>query len=115
LEFEEQSKYSPRPSTTRTSAQLGIWANVSLEVVRKLRRSNAQWPAILEQLNPTRAEPLATLLLDLRGPHMFDPGTALTVIEEGLQSAVRENASASTFEGLVAAKRSMEKVTRYGD
>ncbi len=46
---------------------------------------------------------------------MFKPDTALTVIIHGCEVALRKTAKASALLGLQEAKRSMEKVTRFGD
>lgn len=82
-----------------------------LDTVRKLSVSNAQWPAIMAALNPTRDSKLASLLQELRGPHMFVPHTALNIIE----NACRANPQASIREILSNARGDMAKVTRYGD
>ena len=82
-----------------------------LNTVRNLRATNAQWPAIMAALNPSRDSKLAGLLQELRGPHMFVPHTALSIIED----ACRANPHASIREILSNARGDMAKVTRYGD
>ena len=86
-----------------------------LDITRKLRATNAPWPTIMAQLNP-RNDPKATeLLLELRGPHMFAPHTALNIIEDACQSTLKARPSASLRDILRNACINMRKVTRYGD
>ena len=80
--------------------------------VGELRTANAQWTQILDALNPTGDVRVAQLLDQIRGPHMFDPRTALGVIEDGCRSVP---SGASYIEAIEAAVASMNKVVRYGD
>ena len=82
---------------------------------QRLLKLRAQWPEVLTILNPTGESQIASLLQALRGPHMFVPGTALSVIIDGCDIALRKSASASALSALQEAKGSMEKVTRFGD
>ena len=82
---------------------------------QRLLRAGAQWPEILTALNPHGKNQAASLLQALRGPHMFNPGTALSVIIHGCDIALRKSSKASALIALQEAKRSMEKITRFGD
>ena len=86
-----------------------------LETVKGLQRSNAQWPAILSALNSEGDPKIGSLLADLRGPHMFAPHTALSLLMSTCEAKLRSQPTASKQDVLVAAKASMEKVSRYGD
>jgi len=87
----------------------------TLETVRKLRVNNAQWPTIVAELNPTCDSKLASLLQELRGPHMFVPHTALNIIEDACLGTLSANPRAGMREILSNARRDMAKVTRHGD
>ena len=82
---------------------------------QRLIKADAQWPEILNALNPRGENEVANLLQALREPHMFQPGTALSVIIHGCDIALRKNNKAGTLSALQEAKGSMEKVTRFGD
>lgn len=82
-----------------------------LNLLPKLRDTNSQWPEIMKVLNPNGDQRTTELLLTIRGPHMFDPRTALGVIEDGCRATAR---SASSSEALTAAVDSMNKVVGFG-
>ncbi|MCX7110906.1 MAG: hypothetical protein NTX45_12410 [Proteobacteria bacterium] len=83
--------------------------------VERLLKIGAQWPEIVESLNQNNDSRIAVLLHAIRGPHMFNPRTALSVISHGCDVALGLNPKASALSALQAAKDSMEKVTRFGD
>ena len=87
----------------------------TIEVSRSLRKSNAQWSEILSSLNPGDDSRVKAALFALRGPHMFVPHTALNIIEHECSEMLRLNPAATQLAGLVRAKESMEKVTRFGE
>jgi hypothetical protein len=82
---------------------------------QRLVKAGAQWPEILTALNPRGENEIASLLQALRGPHMFQPETALSVIIHGCDIALRKSSKAGALSALQEAKGSMEKVTRFGD
>ena len=82
---------------------------------QRLFKAGAQWPEVLTTLNPRGESQAASLLQALRGPHMFNPGTALSVIIHGCDIALRKSSKAGALAALQEAKGSMEKVTRFGD
>lgn len=107
----------------RGGKRRGVFRSVSrplsvrdgLGVVRDLKRVNAQWAAIFARLNPGSDSEVHALLLSLRGPHMFNPGLALNVLESECEGFVKVRPFGTMREALVLAVRSMERVTRYGD
>jgi hypothetical protein len=101
------------PSNKRGANQPN--AQTVLQVIKELQASGANWNSISLRLNPTNDAELAAELHAIRGPHMFVPATALSVLEQGCREALKNSPSASVRAALVAARRSMEKVTRYGD
>lgn len=107
----KKSKSGRRPSGSRGPSK---GASI-LDITRKLQAVNAQWPKIISELNP-RNDPKATqLLLELRGPHMFAPHTALNIIVDACRSTLKTRPDASLCDILRNACESMKKVTRYGD
>ena len=115
-----RSNHSARSGgSTRTGSARPRGADAAverlLETVKALQRSNAQWPEILSTLNSEGDTKIGALLADLRGPHMFAPHTALSLLISTCEAKLRSQPTASKQDVLVAAKASMEKVTRYGD
>jgi len=90
-------------------------AREGLELLHTLQTQGARWPAIMAALNPGADDEIARLLLDLRGPHLFQPATALSVMADGFESALQANARASMADALRFARSSMHKVPRHGD
>jgi hypothetical protein len=82
---------------------------------QRLHKAGAQWPEVLTALNPQCDNQTTILLQALRGPHMFNPGVALSVILHGCDVAIRKSSTASALVALQEANESMEKVTRFGD
>ncbi len=109
-----QGGRSARPGNAPPQGSGGA-ATRLLQTVQGLQRSNAQWPAILAALNPEGDMKVGAMLAELRGPHMFAPHTALSLLASTCESKLRSQPSATKYDVLVAAKNSMEKVTRYGD
>ena len=81
----------------------------------QLLSSEANWVQILGALNPRGDPMIQQELVAIRGPHMFAPATALRVIQEGCDQALRDNERAPAIAALAAARKSMERVTRYSD
>jgi len=86
-----------------------------LDDVLDLRNRGALWPEILGTLNPTDDPRLRTLLLELRGPHVFTPHIALNILEHVCLEAKQRSPSASRRDLLEAARLSMDKVTQFGN
>jgi len=74
----------------------------------ELQRVNANWESIFASLNPDRNQQVQGLINDVRGPHMFVPHLALSVLEEGCRGAVASNPGADRMAALRAAVKSME-------
>jgi hypothetical protein len=116
--FWRQSAKEKRPTPTSRRAQ-SKFSNGSAEVttgaiihlIPRLRDKNAQWPEIMDALNPNGEQRIAELLQAIRGPHMFDPRTALNVIEDGCRTTAK---SAPVSAALAAAVDSMNKVVGFG-
>ena len=86
-----------------------------LAEILTLKAKNAQWPEILGVLNPQNDPHIRTVLLEIRGPHIFVPHTALNIIESVCVAAKRPSTGLSRLELLEAAKASMDKVVQYGN
>lgn len=84
-----------------------------LEIIQRLKATKAQWPAIMTALNPRNDKKIQELLIELRGPHMFAPHTALNLMENACRS-LGQGANDSRVV-LRAACESMKKVTRFGE
>ncbi|MDE2395254.1 MAG: hypothetical protein KGM91_07410, partial [Burkholderiales bacterium] len=94
------SKKKPGAAVRRTAANArptAITSGEMLKLIPKLRDSNAQWAEIMRVLNPRQDIRINELLQTIRGPHMFDPRTALGVIETGCRATTM---SGSAFEAL---------------
>ena len=85
-----------------------------LDTVRRLHAANAQWPKIMAELNPANDSAVGALLIELRGPHMFVPHTALNIIENASCSVLAGDPDAPVTEVLEAARASMNRVTQFG-
>lgn len=83
----------------------------ALGMIPVLRERRAHWPEILQTLNPGNDPRVAAQLHRIRGPHMFDPHTALGVIETGCREV---HPMSHVHEGLAAAVASMNKVVEFG-
>ena len=109
-----QLKQGTTASRTTSSSRGGsqkLTAGAMLKLIPELRDTGAQWPQILKVLNPTGDQKTADLVQAIRGPHMFDPRTALGVIEDGCTATA---SSAPGIEALTAAVDSMNKVIGFG-
>jgi hypothetical protein len=89
-----------------------INAAALLQRVVDLKKKGAQWTEIFSILNPHNNPRIHELLIDIRGPHMFDPNTALGVIETGCRDV---NGQADAITALEAAHRSMNRVLKAGN
>lgn len=56
-----------------------------LSRVQALHQANAQWNTIWTELNPSAELSVQQLLEEIRGPHLFAPGTAMDLIEQACQ------------------------------
>ena len=83
-----------------------------LSRVQVLRDGNAQWDAILSELNPTGDTDVQQLLIEIRGPDMFAPGLGLGVIEDGCKQALALTPNADALAALREAIRSQEPFVR---
>lgn len=99
------SPRSPAQSTGQPSAE------EVLNLIPALRNTSAQWSNIFQAVNPRQDQRVQKLLLEIRGPHMFDPRTALGVIETGCRSVPK---SAPVNQALASAVESMNKVVGFG-
>ena len=99
----------------RQTGKHGLASANFLPVIRGLQKTNAQWPEIMRTLNPRNDQKLSQLLIDLRGPHMFVPHTALNIIEAAARSTLKKNPRASMRHVLGEACTSMKVVTQFGD
>ena len=86
-----------------------------LNDVLALKSRDAQWPDILQTLNPDDEPRIRTVLLELRWPHVLVPHAALSLIETVCLAADRSGDASSRLDLLERAKLSMEKITRSGD
>jgi len=90
-------------------------ASEARDLVLALQKSGAQWPEIVPALNPRQDTQVERILIAIRGPHLFDPYTGLTVIRHGCDLALGRDPKASMLSALIEAKESMDKVIRAGD
>jgi hypothetical protein len=95
-------------SSTGTPVSSSSSASEMLRRVLELQRTNANWEAIFASLNPDRNPQVQHLINDLRGPHMFVPHLALSVLEEGCRRALAADPAADRIAALRAALRSSD-------
>jgi hypothetical protein len=107
----------PRVRSKSTSAPFSKVNGAAslLEDVHSLKKASAQWPEILKRLNPDDEPHIRTILLEIRGPHIFAPHVALNIIEDICLSTPKPNGALTRMHLLERVKASMERVTRYGD
>jgi len=104
------------PMSTWGQAPLKVKSAKDLAVaIERLRASNAQWPEIMSTINPKGKRSLERPLALIRQPHQFVPHTALNVLEEGCQRALRQSRRASVKDALDEALRSSDLVIKAGD
>lgn len=101
----------PAPSPGRRA----LSASEARDLALALQHSGAQWPEIVPALNARQDPEVERILISIRGPHLFDPYTGLTVIRHGCDLALSHDPKASILSALIAAKESMDKVIRAGD
>jgi hypothetical protein len=82
------------PPVAPATPRQGMSAEEVLDRVQKLRLANAQWPDIWQALNPDGDATTQQLLIELRGPHMFNPRQGLNMLEITLQWAIASYPSA---------------------
>jgi hypothetical protein len=102
---------SRRPQNKFSSGSAEVTAGAIIHLIPKLRDKNAQWPEIMEALNPNGEKRITELLQAIRGPHMFDPRTALNVIEDGCRTTAKSAPASTAF---ATAVDSMNKVVGFG-
>lgn len=88
----------PSADTKRITSRLS--AAEVLSRVHDLRDSNAQWDVIWSQLNPNADADVQSLLIEIRGPHMFAPHLGLGVIEDGCTRVLAASPDADALAAL---------------
>jgi len=83
-----------------------------LSRLQLLRGGNAQWDAILSDLNPDGDPEVERLLSEIRGPHLFVPHVGLSVMEEACKRILAISPNADALEVLRQAVRSQEPFVR---
>lgn len=91
---------SPAATSGSISSALDLMA-----FSKRLNAANAQWPEIFAAINPKGDTAIAALLINLRGPHQFAPGTGLNVLVDGCERVLAGNPRASAVEALREAVR----------
>lgn len=102
----------PRSSAPARQVPSRLSATEVLSRVQVLRDGNAQWDAILSELNPTGDTDVQQLLMEIRGLNMFAPGSGLGVIEDGCKRALALSPNADALAALREAVRSQEPFVR---
>jgi hypothetical protein len=102
----------PRSSAPTKQVPSRLSATEVLSCVQVLRRGNAQWEEILSELNPTGDTDLQQLLIEIRGPNMFDPHLGLGVIEDGCKRALALSPNADALAALREATRRQDPFVR---
>ena len=97
----------PRGKTPTRLSAAGI-----LSRVHRLQEANAQWNAILPELNPNRDPEVQQLLLEIREPHLFAPHLALAVIEDGCKRVLASSRGADAVAALRMATGKAEPFVR---
>ena len=105
------SSHPRSPAPTR-QVPSGISAKEVLSRVQVLRDRNAQWDEVLSELNPTGDTEVQQLLIEIRGPNMFDPRLRLDVIEDGCERALALSPTADALAALREATRSQDPFVR---
>jgi hypothetical protein len=99
------------PSVPAREAPSKFSAAEMLSHVQALRAKDAQWDAILPDLNPTNDPEVEQLLITIRGPHLFAPHVGLNVIEEGCKKALSLFPNSNALQALRGAIRSQDIIT----
>lgn len=113
--------YSPARDASLAGTSLASAPDDANELLRlrgeieSLSRSAAGWPVILDRLNPSGDAAIAADLLTIRGPHLFAPHLALDILRAACVEALDRRSPASVRSVIADARRSAERVTRYGD
>ena len=108
----KQTQRGSKAALAGSPPTVQINAATLLQQVLELRKGSAQWTEIFSTLNPHNNPRVHELLIDIRGPHMFDPSTALSVIETGCREVKPQSDAITAFE---AARRSMNRVLKAGN
>ena len=107
-----QGESSPLPFEMATSVAARMPAAELLSRLQLLRGGNAQWDAILSDLNPDGDPEVERLLSEIRGPHLFVPHVGLSVMEEACKRILAISPNADALEVLRQAVRSQEPFVR---
>ena len=102
----------PLPFTIPAEGPPRLSAADVLSHLKVLREKNAQWDAILSDLNPTDDAEVQRLLLEIRGPHLFVPHVGLSVIEEGCRKVLAVSPNPDALDALRAAVHKQEPFVR---
>lgn len=103
---------SPLPFAIPTQVAERMSAAEMLSRLQLLRSENAQWDAILSELDPHEDPEVQRLLTEIRGPHMFAPHVGLSVMEEACKRVLAISPNADSVEVLRQAVRSQEPFVR---
>jgi hypothetical protein len=71
-----------------------------LSRIQALHNKNAQWDAILSDLNPGDDAEVQRLLTEIRGPNMFAPHLGLSVIEDGCKRVLAASPNSNALDAL---------------
>ena len=107
-----EGESSPLPFAIPTPVAERMSASALLSRLQLLRDRNAQWDAILSELNPDEDAEAQRLLTEIRGPHMFVPHVALSLMEEACKRVLAVSPNAGALEVLREATRSQEPFVR---
>jgi hypothetical protein len=99
---------------SKGGASAGWSATKVLDATQHLQAMNAQWPAIIAELNPKSDRAIQQLLLEIRGPHMFAPNVALNAIADGARRALAANPRASARDALRESLRTINTIVWGG-
>jgi hypothetical protein len=99
-----KSAAAPSDNSRSSAATKRITSRLSaaemLSRVHDLRDANAQWDVIWSQLNPNADADVQSLLIEIRGPHMFAPHLGLGVIEDGCRRVLAASPDADALAAL---------------
>ena len=90
---------SQLPAATRPVAAR-LLAKEILVCVIELRAADAQWDTIFLRLNPNADPDVQRLLIQIRGPHLFNPNCGLGVIEDGCKRILALSPDADSVDAL---------------
>jgi hypothetical protein len=80
--------------------------------IDELHKRNAPWADIWQTLNPDDDPQVQSLLIELRGPHLFAPQVGLGVLKDGCRRALALDPGADRLDALCAALKSSAPFVR---